>query len=117
MEVEHNAVAVALERAVEMSPEDLAVEEADGDLAGRRVRQLLVALELDPFDGGQRDPGGLVVLQATGVVHLDEEVRLVEIEIAGHPFDGLVVEEAHDYPGHFIPTVLTLIWQHSCAGL
>src|SRR2546428_113730 len=81
------------------------------------VGRQAVALKLDPFDGGQRDPGRLVVLQATGVVHLDEEVRLVEIEIAGHPFDGLVVEEAHDYPGHFIPTVLTPIWQHSCAGL
>src|SRR2546426_12784271 len=99
-----------------MSPEDLAVEEADGDLARRRVRQLLVALKLDPFDGGQRDPGRLVVLQATGVVHLDEEVRLVEIEIAGHPFNGLVVEEGHEYPGHLLPNVLTHILPLSSGG-
>src|SRR3954471_22976794 len=108
---------MAFQSPIEMPTQNLAIEEADGHLACWRVGQLLVALKLDPFDRGQRDPCGLVVLEAAGVIHLDQEVRLVEIEVAGNPFDGLVVEEAHDYPGHLTPTVLTLIWQHSCADL
>src|SRR5207249_5361238 len=79
--------------------------------------ELLVALELDPFDSRERDPGGLVVLEAPCVVDLDKEVGLVEIEVAGGALDRLVVEKAHDYPGHFIPTLLTRIVLHSCAGL
>ena len=82
VKVQHDSVAVALERSVEMAAQNLAIEEADRHLAGRSVGQLLVALQLDPLDGGERNPGGFVVLQAAGVVNLDQEVGLVEIEIA-----------------------------------
>src|SRR5712692_1708871 len=117
VQVQNDPVPVTLQRAVEMAAQNLAVEEADRHLARGRVGELLVALKLDPLDRGQRDPGGFVVLQAAGIVDLDQEVRLVEIEIASDPFHGLVVEKADDYPGHLIPTVLTLIELHSCAGL
>src|ERR1700687_3238788 len=113
--MEDHAVAMALERAVQVTTQHLAVQESDGDLAGRRLRvELLVARQLDPFDRCQRDPGGLVVLQATGVVRLDEEVGLVKIEITRNSFKSLVVEEANDYLGHITPTV-TLMSPHSCA--
>ena len=115
--MQHNAVTVALQGSVEVASQDFAVQEPDRHLAGGRVGQLLVALELDPFDRRQGDPGRLVVLQPAGVVDLDEEVRLVKIKIASRSFDRLVVEEADDYPGHVIPTVLTIISRHSCAGL
>src|SRR2546429_4515653 len=81
-----------------MAPKYLPVQEANRHLAGRRVGQLLVALKLHPFHGRERDPGRLVVLQAAGVIDLDQEVRLVEIEIAGYALHGLVVEEPDDYP-------------------
>src|SRR2546430_4928629 len=109
VKVQHNAVTVALQRAVQVAPEHLAVEETDRHLAGWRVGQLLVALKLDPLHRGERNPGRLVVLEAAGVVHLDQEVGFVEIEVAGHALNGLVVEEPDDYSSHFIPTVLTLI--------
>src|SRR5260370_68947 len=35
-------------------------------------------------------------------VGLDQEVGLVEIEIASDPFEGLIVEKADDYLGHAI---------------
>ena len=108
---------MAFQSAIEVTAEHLPVEEPDRDLAGWRVGQVLVALELDPLHRREGDPRRLVVLQAAGVIDLDQEVGLVEIEIAGDPFHGLVVEEAHDYLGHFTPTLLTLIWLHSCAGL
>src|SRR4029077_10275934 len=50
-----------------------------------------------------------------GVVDLDQEVRLVEIEIPSHPFQGLIVEKANDYLCHLTPTLLTLTPPHSCA--
>src|SRR5436309_14404136 len=117
VQVQHHAVSMSLEGAVEVASQHLAVKEADRHLAGRPVRQLLVPLELDPLHRREGDPGRLVVLQAPGVIHLDQEVRFVEIEVAGDALDGLVVKEADDYPSHFTPTVLTLIWLHSCAGL
>src|SRR3989475_8463023 len=109
VKVQHNAVTVALQRAVQVAPEHLAVEGTDRHLAGWCVGQLLVALKLDPFHRGERNPGRLVVLEAAGVIHLDQEVGFVEIEVAGHALNGLVVEEPDDYSSHFIPTVLTLI--------
>src|SRR4029077_6122704 len=64
--------------------------------------EILIFGQLHPLDRRQGYPGRLVVLQTAGVVDLDEEVGLVEIEIAGDPFEGLVVEEADDYLGHAI---------------
>src|SRR4029077_7734085 len=107
VQVEDDAIAVSFERAVQMAAQHLAVEEPDRDLSGRGLRgKLLVARELNPLDRGQRDPRGLVVLEAAGVVDLDQEVRLVEIEIPSHPFQGLIVEKANDYLCHLTPTLL-----------
>src|SRR5882672_3619399 len=115
VQMQHDAVAMPFERAVEVAAQHLAVEEPDRDLSGRGLGgELLVARKLHPLDGGQRDPGRLVVLQATGVVDFDQEVGFVEIKIPSHPFQGFVVEKAHDYL-HVTPTLLTLMPPHSCA--
>src|SRR5207248_11424440 len=98
-----------LQRAVEMTSQHLSVQEADRHLARGRVGELLVPLQLDPLHRRERNPGGLVVLETARVVDLDQEVGLVEVEVACDPFDGLVVEKPDDYPGHGIPTVLTLM--------
>ena len=44
VEVEHHPVAVPLERAVQMAPQHLAVEEPDGDLADPDVVRVLELL-------------------------------------------------------------------------
>src|SRR5712691_1922381 len=94
MEMEHHAVAVSLEGAV---------QEADRDLASRSLgSQVRVARQLNPFHSRERDPGRLVVLEPACVIDLDQEVGLVEIEIASDAFEGLVVEKADDYLGHSI---------------
>src|SRR5712692_5787206 len=86
-----------------MTAEHLAVEESDRDLARRGLRsQVLVAGQLHPLHRRERNPGGLVVLQTAGVVDLDQEVRLVEIEVASDPLEGFVVEKPHDYLCHRI---------------
>src|SRR4029077_16417386 len=103
VQVQDHPVAVALQRSVEVAPKHLAVQESNRDFARRSLGgQLRVARQLDPLDRGQRDPGCLVVLQPSSVVDLDQEVWLVEVEIARHPFQGLIVEKAHDYLGHVI---------------
>src|SRR5438445_511928 len=103
MEMEDHAVAVSLERAVEVAAQHLAVEEADRNLSGRSLRsQVRIAGQLDPFHGCKRDPGRLVVLEPAGIVDLDQEVRFVEIEIASDPFEGFIIEKADDYLGHAI---------------
>src|ERR1700694_5575946 len=108
---------MALQRPVKVTAQHLAVEEADGDLSGRSLGgKLLVARELDPLHGRERDPGGLVVLQATGIVNLHEEVRLVEVEIASHPLQRLVVEAADDYLSQEALTVVPLISPLACAS-
>src|SRR5712691_6067290 len=94
MEMEDHPVAVSLERAV---------EEANRDLAGRGLgSQVRISRQLDPLHRRERDPSGFVVLEPAGVVDLDQEVGFVEIEIAGDPFEGLIVEKADDYLGHAI---------------
>src|SRR5229473_2624445 len=81
----------------------LAVEEANRDLARRGLRsQVLVAGQLHPLHRRERDPGGLVVLQTAGIVDLDQEVGLVEVEVASHPLEGFVVEKPDDYLCHRI---------------
>src|SRR5437879_13547789 len=89
--------------AVQMAAQHLAVEEPDRHLAGRSFGgEILVSGQLHPLHRRQRYPGGLVILQAAGVVDIDQEVRLVEIEITGDPLEGLIVEKADDYLGHAI---------------
>src|SRR5258708_22244992 len=86
-----------------MPAQHLAVEESDRDLAGRRLRsQVLVAGQLHPLHRRQRDPGGLVVLQTAGIVDLDQEVGLVEIEVPGDSLEGFIVDKPHDYLCHRI---------------
>src|SRR2546425_2021628 len=60
VQVQDHAVAVPLQRAVEMAAQHLAVQEADRHLTGGGVGKLLVALQFDPFHRRQRNPGGLV---------------------------------------------------------
>src|SRR5258708_20395339 len=84
-----------------MTAQHLAVEESDRDLAGRRLRsQVLVAGQLHPLHRRQRDPGGLVVLQTAGIVDLDQEVGLVEIEVPADSLEGFIVEKPHDSLSH-----------------
>src|SRR6202035_1445108 len=98
--------------AVQVPAKHLSVEEPDRDLSRRGLGgQVLVPRKLNPLDRGQGDPRRLVVLQTPGVVDLDQEVGLVEIQVPGDAFQGFVVEEANDYLGHCIPTVLTLTSQ------
>src|SRR5713101_8231740 len=50
MEMEDHPVAVSLERAVEVAPQHLAVQEADRDLAGRGLgSQVRISRQLDPL--------------------------------------------------------------------
>ena len=101
MQMQHNAVSMALQRAVEVAPEDLPIQESNRDLSGRGLRgEVRIARKLDPLHGCERDPGRFVVLQAAGVINLDQEVGLVEVEVTNDPFEGLVIEEPHDYLGH-----------------
>src|SRR5487761_311954 len=101
VQVQDHPVAVPLQRAVQVAPQDLPIEEPDRHLSGRRLRrEVRIAGQLNPFHGGQRDPGGLVVVQAAGVVDLDQEIGLVEVEVARYALQSLVVKKPNDYLGH-----------------
>src|SRR5689334_20240173 len=98
-----------------MAPQNLAVEEPDGDLAGGRLGgQIAIDRHLDPLHGGHGDPRRLVVLEPGCIVDLDQEVGLVEVEIASRPLKGLVVEEPDDHASHCSPSVISLIWPRPC---
>src|SRR5205814_201543 len=82
-----------LQGAVEVAPEHLPVQEANGDLPGRSLgSEIGIDGQLDPLDRGHGDPGGLVVLEPPAVVDLDQEVGLIEVEVAGGALQSLVVE-------------------------
>ena len=101
VQVQHDAVAVPLQRPVKVAPQDLPIQEPDRHLPGGRLgRQIRIACQFDPLHSGEGDPGRLVVVQAAGIVDLHEEVRLVEIEVARDPLESLIVEKANDYLGH-----------------
>src|SRR5713226_4156813 len=101
--MQHDAVSMSLQRPVQMTAQHLAIEEPDRHLARRGLRsEVLVAGQLHPLHRGKGDPGRLVVLQPAGVVDLDQEVGLIEIEVPGDPLEGLIVKEPHDYLCHRI---------------
>src|SRR2546423_646074 len=122
---ESRVPALALVAGVELKPvpapapgaKPLPVKEPDGHLAGRRLaRHLAIDRHLDPLDSRHRDPGRLVVVQPGGVVDLDQEVGLVEVEIAGRALQGLVVEEPDYHVGHFSPFLITVILPPPCGS-
>src|SRR5438093_5518168 len=115
--MEHDPVAMALQRAVDVPAQHLAVPEADGDLAGRRLgHSVLGQGQLDPLHRGERDPGHLVVLDAADVIDLDDEIGLVEVEVLRPPLERLVVEETNvDLQLSSYPSILTSFRSVSCA--
>src|SRR5438552_985553 len=91
VKVQDDPVAMAFQSAIELTAEHLPVEEPDRDLAGWRVCQVLVALELDPLHRGEGDSRGFVILQGAGLISFDLEVGLYVVDIAGDPIHVLAV--------------------------
>src|SRR2546430_15419647 len=106
---------MALQGAVQVASKPLPVQEPDGHLPGRRLaRHLAVARHLHPLARRHRDPGSLVVVQPGGVIHLDQEVGFVKVEIAGGALQRLVVEEPDYHVRHFSPFLITVILPPPC---
>ena len=96
MQVEDDPVPVPLQRAVDVAAQDLAVQEADSHLSGRRLGDpALGQRQLHPLDRGQGHPRHLVVVDAADILDLDDEIGLVEIQVLRPPLEGLVVEETN----------------------